>query len=86
MLAREYFTGLSNKDLAKSLKTSAANVSRDLGHLADLGYAHKLDNGRWSLTTKPLAIYQAFTNHFNDLDVRMKESVRNINAAAMRQE
>jgi DNA-binding IclR family transcriptional regulator len=84
LLSGRFFDGLPNKELARLLKTSAANISRDLTQLADLGYARKLDNGCWSLTTKPLAIMRTYRDHYQRLQERMAESDRNILAGAMR--
>jgi DNA-binding IclR family transcriptional regulator len=86
LLAGRYFDGLSNKELAGLLKVSAANISRDLSQLADLGYARKLENGRWGLTTRPLAVMQSYITHYNNIEARMKETGRNIASAALRQE
>lgn len=83
-LAKRHFDGLSNKELAEAVGTSPVNISRDLATLESMGYAKKLDNGRWSLTSKPLAILQAYHNHYEQLQTRMMESSRNIMAASMR--
>ena len=85
LLAGRYFDGLSTKEIAAAVRTSAANASRDMGLLADLGYAHKLENGRWSLTTKPLALMQAYQSHYQSLQSKMTETGRNILSGAKRE-
>ena len=82
LLAKRFFDGMSNKELAEALKTSPVNISRDLGTLEDLGYVRKQDNGRWGLTTKPLMIMQSFTTHYQTLQTRMAETSRNIFAGS----
>jgi DeoR/GlpR family transcriptional regulator of sugar metabolism len=85
LLAGRYFDGVSNKELAESIGTSPANISRDMAVLEDIGYARKLDNGLWSLTSKPLGIMQSYQNHYIKLQNRMVENTRNIGAAAARE-
>ena len=75
---------MSNREIADAVKTSAVNASRDMALLESLGYARKLDNGRWGLTIKPLAIMRTYENHFNELQSRIAEVERNISAAAVR--
>jgi DNA-binding IclR family transcriptional regulator len=85
LLAGRYFHGISIKELAQEMRTSAANASRDMGLLADIGYAHKLENGRWSLTIRPMAIMQAFETHYQQLQNQMTETRRNIDSGAARE-
>jgi hypothetical protein len=82
LLAGRYFDGAGNKDIAAAVKTSTVNSCRDMALLESLGYARKLDNGLWGLTTKPLSIMQSYHNHYNNLQARMAETTRNIMAAA----
>jgi DNA-binding IclR family transcriptional regulator len=84
LLARQYFDGAANKELAEALHVSPVNISRDLAQLEALGYARKLENGRWSLTPKPVAVYQSFTTHYQNMQNRMAEAGRNILAASLR--
>ena len=84
LLASRYFDGMSNRELAEALSTSAVNVSRDMATLEELGYARKLDSGRWSLSSRPLAVMQAYYAHYQQLHERMAETTRNIVAAAGR--
>lgn len=82
LLAGRFFDGLSNREIADAVQASTVNVSRDMARLERLGYARKLDNGRWGLTTKPLAIMQSYHAHCENLQGRMAETTRNIMAAA----
>ena len=84
LLAGRYFDGAANKELAEALRTSTPNISRDLAQLEALGYARKLDNGRWSLTPKPVSIFQSFTTHYQNMQTRMAEAGRNILASSLR--
>ena len=82
LLAGRFFDGMSNREIADAVKTSAVNASRDMALLESLGYARKLDNGRWGLTIKPLAIMQSYHTHYENLQGRMAATTRNILAAA----
>lgn len=82
LLAGRFFDGASTGEIAGAVKTSKANASRDMARLESLGYARKLDNGRWGLTAKPLSIMQSYHNHYTNLQARMAETNRNIMAAA----
>ncbi len=84
LLAGRYFDGAANNELAEALKESRANISRDLARLEAIGYARKLGNGRWSLTSRPLSVMQNFTNHYQRMQDRMAEAGRNILASALR--
>lgn len=82
MLTPRLHDGMSNKEIAEANKTSAVNTARDMILLEDMGWAKKMANGRWTLTTKPLALLQAYQNHFQSLQNRMTETTHNITAAA----
>jgi DNA-binding IclR family transcriptional regulator len=87
LLAGRCFDGLTNKELARALNTSAANVSRDLRALEHLGYVQQLEAGRrWTLTTRPLGIMEAYSRHYQALQDRMLLTTRNLQAAARRLE
>jgi len=51
MLAGKQVEGMSNKTLAHELKTTEANVCRDLKILEARGWAEKA-NGRWRMSPK----------------------------------
>ncbi len=84
LLAGRFFDGMSNSEIAEAIGTSRPNAARDLAVLEDMGLAHKLDNGRWALTIRTLAIYRAFAINHEQLQARMGESLRNIEAGARR--
>jgi len=75
--------GISNKDLAHDLGTSPANVSRDVDLLIALGWAERLDGGRYAATVKPLSIMRLFQLHMADATSRAEQLDRRINARAM---
>lgn len=85
LLAGRFFDGMTNKDLAAAVGTSAVNMCRDLATLENLGYVRKLENGCWGLTTKPLIIMKRYANHYESLQERMAETNRNIFAGANNQ-
>lgn len=82
LLAGRFFDGMSNKELAQAVGTSAVNISRDLSTLEGIGYVRKLENGRYGLTARPLSIMQAYYNHYQQLQDRITETTRNIMAGA----
>lgn len=84
ILASRYYDGLSNKEIAQALGTSAPNAHRDMQVLEKAGWARRLESGRWSLTSKPLQIMQAYTTHAANIQGRMAETTRNIMAGAAR--
>ena len=62
--------GYSNKEIADTLGYSACNVSRDLETLRSVGWAEKLDTGRWALTTRPVALMRKYQDYMADLAAR----------------
>lgn len=74
--------GMSNKELAAALQTSPANVSRDVDLLAGLGWAEKLENGRYAVTVKPLSIMRLYQLHIADVTARAEQFDRRIDARA----
>ena len=84
LLAGRFFDGMSNKDLALALGTSAVNISRDITTLEEIGYVKKLENGRYGLSSRPLSIMQAYYSHYQQMHDRMSETTRNIMAGASR--
>ena len=84
LLAGHFADGLSNKEIAEALDTSAVNASRDMALLGELGWAKKMDTGRWVLSVKQLAIARSYAQQLDNLQSRMAETERNIAAAAMR--
>ena len=83
IMASHVLEGISNGELASLLKTHKANVSRDLTSLEASGWAHKLDNGRWALTPKPLAIARAYGQAVESSQLRMTELQQRIEARSL---
>ena len=77
--------GMSNKELAQAGRTSAVNVSRDLALLESLGWVKQNEaRARWSLTSKPLALFKAFEIAHAEMRARAEELLENMKAAALR--
>ena len=74
--------GLSNKELARLLQTSPVNVSRDAALLAECGWVQTLDNGRYALTVKPVALNKMYQLHLSDMSARAEEFNRRAEARA----
>lgn len=81
-LFRRVLDGLSNKELAVLLGTSPANVTRDAGLLMDAGWVQKLDNGRFALTTRPVALMQCYQLYMADLAASADAFQRRVDAQA----
>lgn len=62
--------GMSNKELAAATGYSPSNVSRDLRLLCAAGWARRLDNGRWAVSEKPVALMRMYQLYMNDLAER----------------
>lgn len=82
ILATCFFDGIGTNELATRLGTNATNACRAAQALEELGWARKLENGRWGMTVKPLAIMQAYANHTSNLQARMAETTSRIAAGA----
>lgn len=75
-------SGLSNGDIAKRLNLPAPTVSRCLATLVEKGFATQLDNGRYALSVKALAIGQAYTNEMARATDRISELNQRVMAAS----
>lgn len=58
-LAGHEVDGLAPTELARALRTSASNVTRDLANLQEAGFAEKIDSDGWRLTPKIVQISTA---------------------------
>ncbi|EDJ8984712.1 IclR family transcriptional regulator [Salmonella enterica subsp. diarizonae] len=65
--------GLSNKELAKALGESPANITRTLSTLASEGMAQRLESGRYAPGMQLLYIAQAFSNEMAAGQARIAE-------------
>lgn len=83
IMAGRVLDGLSNKELADALHSPPPTVSRDLKTLQDIGWVQRLENGRWSLTTQPLKVAQACSNHFTSTITRIAELNQRVVAGAL---
>ena len=85
LLGRHVTDGMRNKEIADALLISAVNVSRDLATLEGMGYALKLENGRWILNPrKMLGLWEACRASLEETRQRIAETERNIETAARR--
>lgn len=65
--------GLSNKELAKALCESPANITRTLNTLVSEGMAQRLESGRYAPGMQLLYIAQAFSNEMAAGQARISE-------------
>lgn len=69
-LFRAVLDGMSNKELATATGYSPSNISRDMRLLCEAGWARQLDNGRWAVSEKPVALMKMYQLYMNDLAER----------------
>ena len=70
--------GISNKELAEGLGSSAEHVSRDLEDLIAEGLVAKLDNGNFAYSVKTLQIAERFYRQQERLQSRIAEIGRRV--------
>lgn len=58
------FTGISNVELAKKLKTTPSSITRSINVLVHVGLVERLSNGLYALSTEMLNIA---TNHAREV-------------------
>lgn len=73
LLCKHPVVGLANKDMAESLGYSRPNVSRDLDVLVEAGWAAQLEDGKYAVTSKPLALFRFAEIYMDDLTRRGSE-------------
>lgn len=83
-LAPHIISGLSVTELAGKTGLPAAVVCRDMDSLAAVGWAQKLETGRWALTTRPIALATACDLALKTARERQDDFKRNVSAGAFR--
>lgn len=83
-LAPHIVDGLSITELAKTCGQSKPVVCRDMADMERAGWAQKLDNGRWALSTKIIAISCACDLALKTARERQDDFRRNVKAGAFR--
>jgi len=74
--------GMSNKEIIKATGYSPANVCRDLQMLEEAGWVRKLDNGRWAVSEKPVALMKTYQFYMSDLAERSRNFDMRVTAQA----
>ena len=83
-LAPHIVSGLSVTELAQKTGLQSAVVCRDMDELRGIGWAEKLESGRWSLTTKPISLATACDLALKTARERQDDFKRNVSAGAFR--
>lgn len=83
-LAPHIVAGLSVGELGSKTGLSAPVVCRDMAALAELGWAQRLENGRWSLTPRPIALAEACDLALKTAHARQEDFRHNVTAGAYR--
>jgi DNA-binding IclR family transcriptional regulator len=83
-LAPHIVSGLTVTELAEKTRLSTAVVCRDMDSLNSVGWAQKLETGRWALTTKPIALAAACDLALKTARERQDDFKRNVSAGAFR--
>lgn len=73
MLAGHEAVGLAPSQLAKALKTSASNVTRDLSNLVTAGVAERLESGNYRLGPRLVQVALAHQRGLADIKARVDE-------------
>lgn len=81
-LFRSVLDGMSNKEIVSATGYSGANVCRDLQTLADAGWVRKLENGRWTISEKPVALMKMYQLYMSDLAERGRNFEMRVTAQA----
>jgi len=84
VLAPHIISGLSVTELAQKTGLTLPAVCRDMDCLAGVGWAQKLETGRWTLTTKPIALATACDLALKTARERQDDFKRNATAGAFR--
>ena len=70
--------GLSNKEIAEIVGTTAVNVVRDLEDLISEGFVERMDNGRFRFGIQVLKISKAHENEVKKVRARIDEMEQRI--------
>lgn len=73
-LAGHEIEGLAPGEIAKALRTSASNTTRDLANLRESGLAEELPSGRWRLSPRTAQIAIAVMKALGDAQDRLDET------------
>ena len=83
-LAPHIVSGLSITELAEKTGLPSPVAFRDMESLRAIGWAQKLETGRWALTTKPIALAAACDLALRTARERQDDFKRNVTAGAFR--
>lgn len=73
-LAGHEVEGLAPGEVAKALRTTPSNTTRDLANLREAGMAEPLENGRWRLSPKVAQIGLHVLKSIGDAQARVDET------------
>lgn len=76
LLAGHEVMGLAPGEIAKTVGTSASNITRDLANLRQAGYAEQLDNGQWRITPRIGQISLRVLNSLGEARKRLDETTQ----------
>lgn len=76
LLAGHEVMGLAPGEIAKAVRTSPSNVTRDLANLREAGMAEPLDNGTWRITPRVGQIALRVLNSLGEARRRVDETAQ----------
>lgn len=77
LLAGHELLGLAPSEIAKAVRTSASNVTRDLANLREAGMAELIqDTGRWRITPRVGQIALRVMNALGEARRRVEENAQ----------
>lgn len=76
LLAGHEVMGLAPGEIAKAVRTSASNITRDLANLREAGYAEQLESGAWRITPRIGQIALRVLNSLGEARKRVEETAQ----------
>ncbi len=74
LLAGHEVEGLAPGEIAKAMRSSASNTTRDLANLKEAGLAEARESGRWALTPRMAQMAIAVLKHLDDAKRAVEET------------
>lgn len=76
LLAGNELDGIAPGEVAKRLRTTPSNTTRDLANLKEAGLAECLDSGRWRITPRVAQIGIAVLNALDRAKAHVEETTQ----------
>lgn len=84
LLFKNVVDGMSNNEVATAMRISPVMSCRDLDVLVQAGWASKLENGRYAVTTLPVSLMRVYELSMEHVENRLSTFRQHVNARALR--